>query len=107
MIMDYSKIKPKTIAGIRRYADLHCPTGSFLYAVLSNDLKEAVACADAENITTLPEIVCYCYNEIPYNCWGSLDKVQAWLNMRSNDSRQVDVMEGRIAINEYRQQKGE
>jgi hypothetical protein len=80
--MNYDKIKPETIAGINRYVAMHCPTGDFLRAVLCNDLKEAVARADDENIKVLPEIVCYCYNEIPHNCWGSPEKVNAWLAER-------------------------
>jgi hypothetical protein len=79
--MDYSKIKPSTIASINRYVDLHCPTGDFLYAVLTNNLKEAVGRADEENLAALPEIVGYCYNEIPFDCWGSPARVAAWLNV--------------------------
>jgi len=77
--MNYDKIKPEIIASIRRYADQHCPTGDFLRAVLENDLKEAVGRADDYNIRVIPEIVRYCYNEIPCNCWGSPERVKTWL----------------------------
>ena len=87
IIMDYSKIKPSTIAGIVRYVDLRCPTGSFLRAVLVNDLKEAVFAADEENLAALPAIVYYCYNEIPSDCWGSPKKVAAWLTAESERER--------------------
>lgn len=80
--MNYNKIKPETIASIRKYADEHCPPGDFLRAVLSNDLVEACARADDDNLRVIPEIVCYCYNEIPGFCWGSQDKVQKWLTQR-------------------------
>jgi hypothetical protein len=72
-------IKKSTIEGIRRYADLHCPTGSFVNAVLCNDLKEACSMADEENLAALPEIVRYCWNEIPHSCWGSPERVERWL----------------------------
>ena len=77
--MDYTTIKPSTIAAIRRYADHHIQTGGFLRAVLSNNLVEAVGMADEENLKALPEIVRYCYNEIPGNCWGSERDVEKWL----------------------------
>jgi hypothetical protein len=78
-------IKQSTIDSIRRYADLHCPTGGFLEAVLSNDLKEAFGRADEENFAALGEIVRYCYNEIPHCCWGSPEKVEKWLANRPVD----------------------
>ncbi len=73
-------INPKIIESIRRYADDHCPTGGFLRAVLQNDLKEAIFRADDDNILVLPEIIRYCYNEIPHCCWGSSEKVRAWMD---------------------------
>jgi hypothetical protein len=85
--MNYDKINPNIIASIRRYADEHCPTGGFLEAVLSNDLKEAVGRADDENIRVIPEIVCYCYNEIPNRCWGSPERVRAWLEQMKDYNR--------------------
>lgn len=54
------------------------PTGSFLQAVLENDLKTAVVKADEENYLLLGAIVGYCCNEIPVACWGSEDAVAAW-----------------------------
>ena len=88
--MNYDKINPDIIASIRRYADLHCPTGDFLRAVLSNDLKQAVMRADDENIRVLPEIVCYCYWEIPHSCWGSPERVKAWLKPIIDDIDHYD-----------------
>ena len=75
-------IKESIIRGIRRYADEHCPTGGFLRAVLSNDLRESCFRADDNNVVDLVEIVKYCHWEIPSNCWGSPEKVEAWLEKR-------------------------
>jgi hypothetical protein len=77
--MSYDKIKPEIIESLRRYADHHVPTGGFLRAVLSNDLLEAVIKADDDNRTALVDIVGYCYEEIPHDCWGSPERVRAWL----------------------------
>lgn len=65
---------------LQRYVDNKIPTGGFLTAVLSNDLKEACVRADHINIRRIPEIVAYCYNNIPAICWGSRERVQAWLD---------------------------
>ena len=74
-------MKSSTKDGIDRYVEDHCPPGSFLMAVLSNDLKESFARADEENRRDLFEIVSYCYNYIPWNCWGSPEKVREWLEV--------------------------
>ena len=62
------------------YVNDRCPTGGFLYAVLSNDLTEACAHADMRNLRQLPEIVTYIYNNLPSICWGSPEKVESWLS---------------------------
>jgi hypothetical protein len=53
--------------------------GSFLTAVLENDLAGAVGQADWQNIEVLPAIVAFVYRNLPSPCWGSKDKVEAWL----------------------------
>jgi hypothetical protein len=63
----------------KRYIELRIPTGSFLRAVLENDLKEACGRADIYNQRILFEIVYWLYNEAPPDCWGSPEKVKAWL----------------------------
>jgi hypothetical protein len=85
----YETIKPTIIEGIRRYADDHCPTGGFLEAVLSNDLAEAFRRADKDNRDAMFEIVMYCYNEIPSDCWGSPEKVRSWL--KPANRKEVEV----------------
>lgn len=72
-------IPQRIIDSLTRYADDHIPTGDFLRAVLENNLIEAVGRADDDNKRILPEIVEYCYNEMPSNCWGSKEDVEDWL----------------------------
>ena len=72
-------MKQSTLDGINRYVNDRCPVGSFLFAVLSNNLKESFARADEDNLKDMFEIVSYCYNKIPLHCWGSPEKVQQWL----------------------------
>ena len=62
-----------------RYAETGCPTGDFLRAVLENDLMEAFGRADEDNTRDMREIVAYVYNELPGNCHGSHEIVDAWI----------------------------
>jgi len=94
--MNYDKIRPEIIVSIRRYADIHCPTGGFLKAVLSNDLKEAVRSADDDNIRAIPEIILYCCWEIPYRCWGSPERVQAWLEAGTTAGAIIDCEKEKV-----------
>ena len=64
---------------IDNYVEHHQPTGSFTQAVLENNLREAVARADTFSFAALKDIVMYCHWEIPGNCWGPVEKVEAWL----------------------------
>lgn len=52
--------------------------GSFLYAVLTNNLREAFGRADAENRASMGAWVDYLYNYAPKDCWGSVENVNRW-----------------------------
>ena len=56
------------------------PTGDFLRAVISNDLKTAVGRADDENIKALAAYVSFFYMNAPSGCWGSPQAYDAWLS---------------------------
>jgi len=68
--------------GMRCYIEDHVETGGFLHAVLSNDLRAALAFADSDNLCDLYAIVVWIYNEAPSTCWGSPEKVAAWVAQR-------------------------
>ena len=76
-------IRPDMMGAIRRYIDHGIPPGSFLTAVIENNLSEAVGRADNENLENLPAFLAYFYNEAPSPCWGSPAKRQAWVAERS------------------------
>ena len=65
---------------IQDYVDKRYPSGSFLYAVLTNNLIDAVTKADDTNIHCLRSIVLYIYNNTPGICWGNREKVEEWIN---------------------------
>jgi len=81
----YWLIRPNIIEGINRYVLWHQEVGHFLTAVLSNDLREALARADDENIRTILQIVSYCHNQIPGVCWGSPEVYKKWIKMEVDD----------------------
>jgi hypothetical protein len=85
-------IPERMMDGINLYVEHGIPPGDFLCAVITNDLSEACGRADDENIDNLPAYVAYFYNEAPSLCWGSVEKMQAWINNR----RQAACQEGDI-----------
>lgn len=52
--------------------------GSFLTAVICNDLQGAVGQADDINRNCLVKWVRFFYNYVPHQCWGSEDRARAW-----------------------------
>ena len=56
--------------------------GSFLEAVLCNDLAQACARADWINMRNIPAFASWLYNEAPHACWGSREKIAAWVERK-------------------------
>jgi len=82
--LDFSgyKVPEHTQGAIERYINNRLYPGSFLGAVLSNDLKQAVTLADEENKEALVEIVYWFYNRAPRHCWGSVELFRNYLNSK-------------------------
>jgi len=78
-IYDESVIPSHMLACIKRYVEDRIECGGFLDAVLRNDLSQAVGRADSSNMKIIPNYVCYLANSAPASCWGSDEKVAAWL----------------------------
>jgi hypothetical protein len=85
MIKEY-RMPYYTLAGLADYVANRTPKGSFLTAVLSNDLKSAVWHADIKNTESLVDIVKFIYNNIPANSWGSDAAVQNWIKQGGSKS---------------------
>jgi hypothetical protein len=77
---NYSSLPPHLQESFQLYIERRVPTGGFLTALLSNDLKETFARADNHNRHLVYDIVFWLYNEAPMPCWGSPENVQAWLH---------------------------
>jgi hypothetical protein len=70
---------PEVQAALLRYVLEGIPTGDFLRALLSNDLKETLARADDTSILAVRALVRWLYNEAPAPCWGSREAVTKWI----------------------------
>jgi hypothetical protein len=75
---DKALIEDRFREALQRWIDFGIPPGGFLTAVLTNDLREAIGSGDDGAIDNIPHIVAYLYNDCPSDCWGSLEKAQAW-----------------------------
>jgi len=72
-------IPDRMCGAIIRYVEHGLKPGSFLQAVIQNNLSNACAFGDYENIKNLPAYAHFFYNEVPGDCWGSKDKMNAWI----------------------------
>lgn len=64
--------------GMKLYIEKGILPGSFMTAVLTNDLALACSKADSINRIKLFDIVSWLFAEVPHNCWKSVDAVQEW-----------------------------
>lgn len=71
---------------IDRYIQHGIAPGGFLTAVITNDLAEAVGRADQHNMRNLPAYVAYFYNEAPADCWGSPDRMRAYMKRKVEEA---------------------
>lgn len=72
-LTDYS------LSSIMLYIDHGIEPGSFMSAVLCNDLRLACMQADYWNIRNIPAYISFLYNWAPSGCWGQEDKFVAWI----------------------------
>ncbi len=82
--IDYDLLPPHLQAGMRRYIEQGIETGSFLRAVLENDLEQAFGRADFFGIVHMELIVSF-LRALPPEAWGSSAKVQAWIDLHKRE----------------------
>lgn len=84
----------ESVETIDRFVEHGIPPGGFIYAVLTNNLKESFMRADTHNREYLFDIVSYCYNEIPAAAWGSVEKYNEWGNEVRKQSKAKNENQG-------------
>jgi hypothetical protein len=92
---DYSGLPEHMQDGTRLYVEHGLAPGSFLTAVICNDLREAMSRADDINRARLFDIVSWFYNEAPAPCWGSPEKFAAWVEQRQVRTSPPENVEGK------------
>jgi len=83
------KLTQDNIEALLRYVEHGIEPGSFLKAVLCNDLVDACGRADVYNRRKLFEYVEWLYNEAPADCWGSEEKVLKWTRSREGEFKET------------------
>lgn len=82
-----SFVPPSLHLGLVAYLAHHIAPGSFLRAVLENDLIEAVRRADPESQAGLHALVRWLLEEAPVRAWTSPEDVQQWIQLRAVNGR--------------------
>lgn len=82
-------VAPATIGAFLRYIEYGIEPGGFATAIVSNDLKSAVARADLSNQKRIVDIITAFYNYAPSACWGSLDNYLQWIDAGVEARNQV------------------
>jgi hypothetical protein len=78
-MIDYSKVPvPYMREGVRRWVEDGIMPGSFLTAVLANDLAMAAVKADRENLENLHGWALFMLNHMPNTMWGSYGILEDW-----------------------------
>ena len=92
MQISYEGIPAHMRSGTKLYIENGIPPGSFLTAVICNDLFLACGKADDINRHVLWEWCKFFYNEAPSTCFGSPEKMNKWMNHRGLDgiAKQTD-----------------
>jgi hypothetical protein len=76
---DWCRVPDEGLRDLENYVAHRIEPGGFLFAVLTNNLLVAVERADETNLRLLPQWVRLLDNYVPTECWGSDDRVEAWL----------------------------
>lgn len=80
---EYVKIPRHALESLEEYVKHGRPVGSFLEAVISNDLMEAVGRADYYNMHIIDVYAKWLYNKAPIACHGSRKIYETWIRMKA------------------------
>jgi hypothetical protein len=72
-------IPDRMMPSIHNYIQYGVEPGSFLSAIIRNDLTYAVLSADEENMDNIPAFVSYFHEKAPAICWGNAEIMDIWI----------------------------
>ena len=78
-MLDYNKAPNNSGESFKLFVEEGVPTGSFLEALLSNNLSSACSRADHVNRRIIYEYVYFMWEELPSAAWGSPERYKDWL----------------------------
>jgi len=76
--------------GMKLYIEDGIMPGSFLQAVICNDLVGSFAKADDVNIEHMKDYANFLYNEMPMDAWGSRGKMEKWVEKKALEAEEDD-----------------
>jgi len=79
------------IESMRAYWEHGRPPGDFGYAVLCNNLTEAMGRADMHSREALPHICTWMYLNMPTIAWKTPEKVKEWINHQGMEGLYQEV----------------
>jgi hypothetical protein len=94
---EYHEVPSHLRSGLVAYLTERRPVGSFLTAVLSNDLLAAVQRADADSWAGLGSVMRFLIFVAPSTAWGSEANVARWLEDPQAPRPMYDDAERRAA----------
>ena len=83
-LVEMNTIPEAVKSSIDRYIENGIMPGSFVAAVLSNDLMDTWFQADDDSRENLEAIIKYVACEVPSSAWGSREKVENWIRSKRN-----------------------
>jgi len=83
--INYSILPEHIQEGMQRYLEYGIRPGDFLYLILCNDFVHALGQADVINTARIVDYAKFLYLEVPSGCWGSVEKVTAWIEVHRRE----------------------
>lgn len=88
----YANIPEHMREALRRYVEDGIQPGSFLTAIIRNDLCEAVNRADDTNLPLIKLYVQWFYNEAPGTCWHNRENMTEWMRARAAEKKRTEEL---------------
>jgi len=77
--INYDSLPEHLRGGVARYIEQGIKPGSFLTAIICNNLKDSFFRADNICLERMFDIIEFFNNEAPFRCWGSKEKMTEWI----------------------------
>lgn len=91
--LDYTGLPDRFQGGLQRWVEGGMLPGSFLAAILRNDLSNTVMRADSESLLLIRHVVQWLTAHAPGPSWGSTGAVRDWPKQAvQNQKRAADAM---------------